>query len=130
MTSAQYTAWVVGKLRRASMYWKPKNDVKKEARIRRGENRCAGDCGKVAPNSIYVKDKDGNVKKKSNIFVDHIEPIVDPEVGFTNFHDFVHRLYCEKDNLQVLCRQCHDDKTNEERSVATERKAREKKNAK
>jgi len=51
----------------------------------------------------------------SNIEVDHISPVVDPDIGFIDWNTFIDRLYCPKENLQVLCTSCHKEKTNEER---------------
>lgn len=63
-----------------------------------------------------------------NIFVDHIAPIVDPEVGFVSWDEFIERMYCEKDNLQLLCKACHDLKSSDERTTAVERRRKEKLN--
>lgn len=49
--------------------------------------------------------------------VDHIKPVVDPNTGFTSWDDFIERLYCEKENLQVLCTTCHDRKTLKEKKL-------------
>lgn len=45
--------------------------------------------------------------------VDHIKPVV-PK-NFTNWDDFIKRLYCEAKNLQVVCKPCHKEKSNKER---------------
>jgi ribosomal protein L44E len=46
----------------------------------------------------------------TGVQVDHIEPVVSSG-GFTTWDDYIQRLYCSKDNLQVLCTKCHDAKT-------------------
>jgi len=61
-----------------------------------------------------------------NIQVDHIEPVVDPNAGFIDWNTFISRLFCDVDNLAVLCKICHEKKTNEEKRVAKERRALEK----
>lgn len=61
-----------------------------------------------------------------NIFVDHIKPIIDPVVGFTTWDECIERMFCEADNLQVLCKTCHDEKSNEERALAVMRRANKK----
>lgn len=70
-------------------------------------------------------------KGAKEIAVDHIEPIVRPETGWTNYEDFVTRLFCSVENLQVLCnyagerdgvKSCHKIKTAEERAHAAARK--------
>lgn len=74
-------------------------------------------------------------KGAKEIAVDHIVPVVDTEVGWTDYNDLVIRLYCSSDNLQVLCnykgerdgkKSCHKIKTAEERAhAAAARKARD-----
>jgi 5-methylcytosine-specific restriction endonuclease McrA len=49
-----------------------------------------------------------------DVQVDHIEPIINPKTGFTTWDDFINRLFCGKENLQVLCTSCHKIKTKEE----------------
>ena len=52
--------------------------------------------------------------KSTEVQVDHIKP-----AGTLRCYDdlpaFVSTLFCEKDNLQVLCKECHAEKTKEER---------------
>jgi hypothetical protein len=50
--------------------------------------------------------------------VDHIQPVVGPE-GFIDWNTFHKRLWCDKSNLQRLCKTCHDEKTNKERFERT-----------
>lgn len=60
----------------------------------------------------------GSVSGKNNIAVDHIVPVIDVTntdgrvKDWNIFHD---RLFCEKKNLQRICKPCHQAKTNEER---------------
>ena len=51
-----------------------------------------------------------------DVHVDHIEPVVEPEVGFVSWDEYIRRMFCTEDNLQVLCGTCHSKKTAEERS--------------
>lgn len=52
--------------------------------------------------------------KGSKVVVDHIEPVVDPEVGFVDFNTYFKRMWCDRSNLQKICGECHRKKTNEE----------------
>jgi len=56
---------------------------------------------------------------QKGIQVDHIEPVV--PIGKTSremtWDELVDRLYCDIENLQVLCTKCHKKKSAEERSL-------------
>jgi 5-methylcytosine-specific restriction endonuclease McrA len=65
-----------------------------------------------------------------NIQVDHAIPVVDPERGFVDWNTFIDRLFCEKENLSVLCKTCHENKTNSEKAIAVERRKRLKEESK
>ena len=54
--------------------------------------------------------------------VDHIDPVIDPHVGWSGWDTFIDRLLCETEGLQVLCTSCHDSKTAEERKERSETK--------
>jgi len=121
MTEAAYRGFIRSLLRHGSIRWRPKNEAKKKARHHVKlpgktsrlvfHSKCAH-CGKLHP--------------ETETAVDHIEPIVDPNVGFTNWDDFIHKLFCEEDNLQVLCTPCHAAKTKAEKEINTKRLRREK----
>lgn len=55
--------------------------------------------------------------KSTEVVVDHVSPVV-PVSGWISFDSFVENLFCEVENLQTLCKECHKDKT------ATEAKLR------
>jgi hypothetical protein len=61
-----------------------------------------------------------------HIEVDHINSVIDNEIGFENWETFIERLFCSKENLQRICDDCHDKKTQAEREVAKARRAMEK----
>ena len=115
-TEARYKSFVVGNLRRISQKWPPIGDCLKQARVTRGEYLCAG-CKEVVPATTKV---DG--KRVKNVHVDHIDPVVDPALGWENFDSFIQRLFCEPENLQVLCDACHKVKTDNEKAIAKDRR--------
>src|ERR1035437_3132910 len=47
--------------------------------------------------------------------VDHISPVIDVQIGFVDWNQFVDRLFCKSENLQVICDTCHKTKTQGER---------------
>lgn len=115
-TEARYNQFVRSNLRMSSRKWPPIAQCLKDARIARGEYLCAI-CKEIVPATTKV---DG--KRVKNIHVDHIEPVVDPAVGFVDWNTFVDRLYAEPDNLQAICDKCHTEKTNNEKAIAKERR--------
>ena len=121
-TEAKYRSFIKGNLRRATQKWAPIQECKKKARTRRGLYHCAG-CGEEVPASVK---EEGSRRRSNNIHVDHIEPIIDPKVGWTTWDDCIERMFCELDNLQVLCTACHKVVTDEEKEIAKARRAKEK----
>lgn len=55
---------------------------------------------------------------------DHIEPVVDPVVGFTTWDVYVQRMFFGK--LQALCDSCHKAKTKKEAGIRAEIKRQQK----
>lgn len=119
-TEARWRSFISSNLRQGSRRWAPISEVQKKARVSRGVYLCAG-CNEKVP----ATTKEGR-KRVQNIFVDHIDPIVDPEVGFTTWDEYINRMFCEEENLQLLCKSCHDEKSGKERAVAVERRKKEK----
>lgn len=111
-TEARFTSFIRSILRQGTRKWAPITSTMKEGNIRRGVYLCNG-CKKEVP----LTYKEGR-KKIQNVFVDHIRPITDPETGFTSWDDIINNMFCEKDNLQILCLACHTTKTNKEREAA------------
>lgn len=119
-TDARFRSFIRSQLRAATMRWGPISDCLKSARVERGLYHCAG-CGQQVPSTI----KSGGRRVK-NVHVDHISPIVDPDVGFVSYDEMIERMFCEADNLQVLCNDCHTVKTDDEKARAKARRQREK----
>ena len=109
-TEARVKSFIISVLRGGYRRWPPKYQTLKEASVGKKLNKktkrmaehykCAA-CGKE------YAGKDVNV--------DHILPVVCPKDGFVNWDEYIRRMYCSKDNLQVLCSDCHTKKTAEER---------------
>ncbi len=120
MTEGGYRSFIKSGLRQKSRNWKPKYDVKSAARHpvkllnKRGRlvfHSTCNSCGDVVPETTAT--------------VDHIKPIINPAIGFVTWDDVIYNMFCEADNLQVLCKPCHDKKTKEEKAIGTERKRQE-----
>lgn len=105
-TIGRFNSFVTSILRSGSRRWGPKystlNDAKTEKRINPKSGRLA---------QHYRCNSCQGEFTATTVQVDHIRPI-----GFDKTWDeFINALFCEKDNLQVLCTTCHKTKTKEER---------------
>ena len=109
-TEAKWKSFIKNQLRGATRKWAPISDCLKNARVKRGLYKCEG-CGAEVPATV----KDG-AKRSKNVFVDHIEPIV-PVTGWISWDSCIERMFCELDNLQLLCKACHDEKSKEEAAL-------------
>lgn len=97
------------------MKWGPIQQVRKKARVKRGFYLC-NQCKQEVPATLP-----GDKRRIKNAIVDHIHPVVDPVVGFTSWDSVIERMFCEEDNLQLLCKECHDIKTKDEANVSRSR---------
>lgn len=121
-TEAKFRSFIVSTLRTATRRWGPKNSVKKKAWVERGVYWCAGYKKRKHKVPVTLPPKPGNKRRINNVLVDHIDPVVDPSVGFTTWDEYIERMFCEENGLQVLCDECHTRKTNEERVQRNSRK--------
>lgn len=104
-SEARFQSFIKSLLRKGSQRWGPINSTKKAAWVERGKYLCAG-CQQVVPLTVGGK---------KNVFVDHIDPVVDTKRGFQGWDEYIERLFCEEENLQLLCSDCHSRKGSEER---------------
>jgi len=123
-TEAKFMSFIKNNLRSATRKWAPIQQCKKRAHIKRGEYKCDS-CGEIVNPTYYNEEK--RVRTR-NVFVDHIDPIVDPNVGFTTWDDIINNMFCELDNLQLLCGKCHEVKSKQEIELAKARRKKEKEN--
>lgn len=113
-TAARFNSFVKSALRSASQRWPPKYSCLSEA--------CTGQ--KINPKSgrlakHYKCNACNNDFPAKEVQVDHINPIIDPVTGFTTWDEVVNNMFCERENLQVLCTTCHKAKTKEEKERKT-----------
>lgn len=116
-TEARKTSFIKSALRGAR--WGPRYECIKQAKVGYGLYKCAL-CGTVGPPTLPPEE--GKKNRRKNIAADHIDPVVDPKVGFVDWNTFIERLYVELPGWQALCYDCHSKKTREENTIAKERR--------
>lgn len=91
-------------LRRRSLFWWGRAEAKRQAKVAPGLFECAW-CGK------------GKSYTSSQVHVDHRIPIINPKTSWVDWDSFIKSLFCNVDNLQVLCIQHHTEKTQVENQL-------------
>ena len=107
LTESAFWSFIRSTLRQKSRWWKPVSECKQAVRrVYKG------------PNKRQKYEYQCNHCKKwyaeKNINVDHIIPAGTLTCA-NDLPGFVERLFCEVDNLQILCTHCHDIKTKQDK---------------
>jgi 5-methylcytosine-specific restriction endonuclease McrA len=101
-TEGRFRGFITSTLRSGFRRWPPKWHCRDKARLGKRKNKSTG--------REAMHFECANCKKafpEKQIQVDHIKPIGTCDT----WDEFVERLFCEVDNLQVLCKPCHKKKT-------------------
>ena len=103
MTESAFWSFIRSALRQKSRWWKPITECKMKARRPyKGPNK--------RQKFEYLCNSCKAWFPEKQINVDHIVGAGSLNCG-QDLPGFVDRLFCEQDNLQVLCTTCHDHKT-------------------
>lgn len=109
-TPARHHAFIVSVLRAGTRRWPPKYETLNEAKTEKKKNKLTG---RLAQHFLCALC--GEDFPATQVQVDHIKPVVDPRKGFTTWDTYIKRLFCSKENFQILCKPCHKQKTKEEK---------------
>ena len=104
-TEARFNSFVTSALRAAFRRWQPKYTTLKRSFV---ESRINPKSGRIAKH--YRCNACGNSFPQLQVQIDHVEPIG----RGLSWNKFIERLFCEAENLQVLCKVCHKEKTKNE----------------
>ena len=108
MTESAFWSFIRSALRNKSRWWKPITECKQKSRR-----------PYTGPNKRLKFEYQCNECKgwypEKQINVDHIIPAGTLTCS-ADLSGFIERLFCEQENLQVLCEKCHDIKTQNERN--------------
>jgi 5-methylcytosine-specific restriction endonuclease McrA len=107
LTESAFWSFIRSTLRQKSRWWKPVSECKQKAkRVYKGTNK--------RQKFEYQCNHCKNWHAEKNINVDHIIPAGTLTCA-NDLPGFVERLFCEVDNMQCLCTECHNIKTQNER---------------
>jgi 5-methylcytosine-specific restriction endonuclease McrA len=109
-TEGRYRSFITSTLRGGARRWPPKYETLNLAKT---EKKVNSKTGRIAQH--YLCNHCNKEFPAKDVQVDHISPVVDPNKGFKTWDVFIERLFCERDNLQVLCTSCHKIKSNQEK---------------
>jgi hypothetical protein len=115
-TEGRIKSFITSVLRSGYRRWPPKFETLKDAQVGKQVN--------VKTNRVAMHFKCKKCKgafPATQVQVDHIKPVVDAKIGFVSWDEFITRLYCGKDNLQILCKECHNKKTLKETKQRTKK---------
>lgn len=105
-TEARFRSFITSVLRSGSRRWPPKWDVLAEAFVGKWKSKKSGRDAKHYKCAMCEESF-----PSTQVQVDHIKPIG----SWDDWNYVVEALFCEADNLQVLCKPCHKKKTNKEK---------------
>lgn len=120
---AKFKGKIISALRKLTWSWKPYNNVKNAAKVDAACFECSS-CGKYC----YDGKSERNLKKlqdkypnknvqKETIYIDHIDPVIPLEHWNWDWNDYISRIFCSEENLQPLCKECHNEKSNIEKEI-------------
>lgn len=107
-TESRYRGFVKSGLRSASQRWPPKYKVLNAAFVGSYKNPTSGRMAK-----FYRCNKCQDKFVMKDVEVNHITPVI-PLSGFDSWDGVIERLFCEKEGLEVLCKPCHKEITQQE----------------
>ncbi len=107
MVSNNVKSFVIRALRRSSLRWYARNACMKRAKKARNQYECAH-CH--------------NIFGRKDVHLDHKEPVIDPLKGFESFDIYIERLFVPETGYQLLCKPCHEVKTQWENAVRVARR--------
>lgn len=120
---------IVVKMRQLSREWQPIIDAENSAKRDKSTFECAG-CGVYIYTGDSKKSFESLKEKYDNViqgtlYKDHIDPVIpiDRTQQSMTLDELSDRIFCEIDNIQILCKDCHDIKSKLENLDRKEKKS-------
>lgn len=114
MTDPKLKTKITAALRKLSYQWEVRKKVMDKAKTRTLMGNFKNGNPKYV--NLYKCNSCHKQFKSTEVQVDHVEPVIDPSIGFRDWNTYIDRLFCAVSNLQVLCKRCHNIKTKQENS--------------
>ena len=111
-TQGRIKSFIISVLRTGARRWPPKHECLQDAYTGQKLNPKSGRMAKHYRCAACQQEF-----TSKDVEVDHISPVVSVEEGFIDYNTFIERLFCTKENLQVLCIPCHRLKTKQEKKL-------------
>lgn len=111
-TDGRFRAFIIATLRAGARKYPPKYECLQDAYTGQKLNPKSGRMAKHYRCAACQQEF-----TSKDVEVDHISPVVSVEEGFIDYNTFIERLFCTKENLQVLCIPCHRLKTKQEKKL-------------
>lgn len=114
MKRQKLETFLIPRLRRISLWWRGRNEAYKAAKetIEVGTYKNGKPILKVVYRCAHCEE----LFDRKNVQADHIVDIANIN-GFTNWNDYITKLFCEKEGFQILCIDCHFLKSQYEKSI-------------
>ena len=115
--------WVIWSLRKASYRWPPRNACLREAACTKEQYaKKPGEKVSKLVRNFYRCEKCRLVYGRKGVSIDHIKPVIDPKKGWQGFDEYIARMFVGVSGFQILCKECHDEKTKRENKIRKEHK--------
>lgn len=111
---------VIPKLRQASRFWPNKKEARNRAKVKVEVGVYKN--GNSIYRTLYKCNVCGNNFDRRDTHMDHINPVIDPEVGFVDWNTYIARLFVEPEGYQCICVGCHKEKTEKENKTRKKKK--------
>lgn len=114
--SIDLKTFLVWTLRKASYRWPPRQKALSNAQVRVPKS---SELAKKYPRcrNFYVCAKCSAMFPRSEVSIDHVQPVVDPKKGWQGWDVYLTRMFCNVAGFQILCSKDHDAKTKAENAV-------------
>lgn len=101
--------WLLPQLRDVYRTWPQKSVARDRAKVRVEIGRYKnGNPEYKIKFKCYICEE---LFEKQDTQIDHVDSVVDPQVGFVDWNTYIDRLFCDADNLRCACKPCHQLKT-------------------